>query len=53
MQKILEIIIKQVISIYIGGSILYIYFKLIGKKVSYSDIINLNDESTGKKISIH
>jgi len=45
--KIIEIILKQLISIYVGSSILYAYYKIKGKKVTYSEIVNEIDKSTG------
>ena len=38
--KFLEIIFKQKIAVYIGAVILFITYKLLGKKKSFNDIIN-------------
>jgi len=47
--KILEFFFKQIITIYIGCSLVYLYYKISGKEISYSDILNKTDEKTGMK----
>lgn len=47
--KIFELLIKQLIFVYIGCSIIFLYYKIIGKNISYSEIINAEDKSTGLK----
>jgi len=47
--KILEFFFKQIITIYIGCSLVYLYYKILGKDISYSDILNEIDEKTGMK----
>lgn len=47
--KILEIIIKQFLIIYTGGLILYVYYRFRGDNITFSNIINQNDDSTGIK----
>jgi hypothetical protein len=47
--KIFELVIRQLISIYIGCAIIFIYYKIIGKNISYSEIVNEEDKDTGLK----
>lgn len=47
--KIFELLIKQLIFVYIGCSIIFLYYKIIGKNISYSEIINAEDKNTGLK----
>ncbi len=39
--------IRQVITTYVGGGLLFIYFKLKKKKITYSEIVDGVDKDTG------
>ncbi len=49
MQKIIEIVFRQFATIYVGNTLLYIYYKITGKNISYEDILNKKNENTGYK----
>ncbi|WCO03593.1 hypothetical protein [Psychroserpens ponticola] len=49
MNQLFNIIIKQIIVGYIGAYLLLIYFKLIGKKITYEQILNEVDSKSGIK----
>lgn len=49
MQKILEIVFRQFVTIYVGSTLLYVFYKIIGKDISYEDILNKKDENTDFK----
>jgi len=47
--KIAEFFLKQIITVYIGCSLVYLYYRIIGRKITYSDVLNKVDEKTGMK----
>ncbi len=47
--KILEVIIKQLLFIYIGGGILFLIYKIQGKGITYNQIINEDNKYGMKK----
>lgn len=49
MRKILEIVFRQFVTIYVGSTLLYIYYKITGKNISYEDILNKKNDDTGFK----
>jgi uncharacterized membrane protein YdcZ (DUF606 family) len=49
MQKIFEIVFRQFVTIYVGSTLLFIFYKIIGKDISYDDILNKKDETGFKK----
>ncbi|MDN3725524.1 hypothetical protein QRD02_14155 [Aequorivita sp. SDUM287046] len=49
MNQLFNIIIKQIIVGYIGASLLLIYYKLKGRKITYDQILNEIDSSGVKK----
>ncbi len=48
----LLVILRQLISIYIGSAILYLYYKVKGIAISFKQILNENDEFGLKKYRI-
>ncbi len=49
MNKLFNIIIKQLIVGYIGATILLIYYKIKGRKITYEQILNEIDPKSGIK----
>ncbi len=49
MGQIFNIIFQQIFTIYIGGTILYLYYKIKGRKVTYSKILNEVNPKNGLK----
>ena len=49
MNQLFNIIIKQIIVGYIGASLLLIYYKIKGNKITYDQILNEIDQKSGIK----
>ncbi|MFD1161267.1 hypothetical protein ACFQ2E_02485 [Hwangdonia seohaensis] len=49
MEQLYNIVVKQLIITYTGGTILYLYYKIKGRKIAYSDILNEVNPKTGLK----
>lgn len=45
----ISVILRQLITVYVGSSILYFYYKIKGNNITYNQILNEDDEFGLKK----